>query len=143
MHRGLFVRHAEYHIRAHAVSQAHKLLADAGKTSALFPEFGGQHDGEEHLLSVDCVHFLANDAFYFLRDAAGGRQKRIYAGVDLLDITAANHKRMALNGAVRGFLFVTFAEQFAHSHSLILLDTFYTIYKQFIIAQKSRFDKGG
>ena len=142
VNRCFLVRHAEHHVRAHAVGQANQLLADAREPAALLPEVGGQHDGEEHFLTVDGVHLLADDALDLLRDASCGRQKRIHAGVDLLDVAAAHHERVALNGAVRGFFFVALAEQFAHSHNQNLPDNRINIDKQFIIAQKERFDKG-
>ncbi|MPN39086.1 hypothetical protein SDC9_186612 [bioreactor metagenome] len=122
VHRGFLVRHAEHHLRTHSVGVAHKLLANAREPAALLPKIGGQHDGEEHFLPVDCVHLLADDALNLLCNASCGRQKRVDPGVNLLDITAAHHQRMAFNGTVCGFFFVAFADQFTHSHNQVLLD---------------------
>ena len=64
------VRHTEYIRAAVAVRKAEQLAADAFIAAGFLPERCGHHDGKLYFLTVDRIHFLANDLLNFASDPA-------------------------------------------------------------------------
>ena len=116
LHGGLFMRHAQAHLRAGAIGEAQHLAADAGVAAGFLPQRGGHGDREEHLLAVDAVHLLAQNGLDLLGDALGDRRERVNAVADILDIAAAHHQRLAGDLTVGGRLLKSLGDEIADLH---------------------------
>ena len=116
LNRGLFVGHAEHHARVVAVGEAKKLAADALVSARLIPERSGESYREQNLLAADIVHFLADNILDFLRYAAQGHELRIDTVGNVFHIAAAQHERVAVDNAVGGLLFESFADKLVKFH---------------------------
>ena len=108
--------HAEHHARIVAVSEAKKLAADALVSARLVPERSGESYREQHLLSADLVHLVADYILDFLRYAAQGHELRIDTVGNVFHIAAAQHERVAVDNAVGGLLFESFADKLVKFH---------------------------
>ena len=117
MHGGFLMGHAQYHVCAASVFKAQQFLAYAFPTAGGLPETGGHGYGEENLLSVDAVHLLTENRFYFILDALGGRKQRIDAIAYLFDISAAGHQVLALD--IRDPVLIPFAQKLTDFHSCV------------------------
>ena len=108
--------HAEHHARIVSVGEAKKLAADALISAGLVPERSGESYREQHLLSADLVHLVADYILDFLRYAAQGHILRIDAVGNVFHIAAAQHERVAVDNAVGGLLFESFADKLVKFH---------------------------
>ena len=71
----LLMGHGKEHILVVAVFEAEQLCADALEAAGFFPLFGGQNHRHQDLLTVDPVHFLADNGFDAFNDLlSGGKQ---------------------------------------------------------------------
>ena len=116
LNRRFLVSHAEHHARIVAVGEAKKLAADALVSARLIPERSGESYREQHLLSADLVHLVADYILDFLCYAAQGHILRIDAVGNVFHIAAAQHERVAVDNAVGGLLFESFADKLVKFH---------------------------
>ena len=108
--------HAEHHARIVAVGEAKKLAADALVSARLIPERSGESYREQHFLSADFIHLVADYILDFLCYAAQGHELRIDAVGNVFHIAAAQHERVAVDNAVGGLLFESFADKLVKFH---------------------------
>ena len=114
--RGLLVSHAQHKVVSAPVLEPCHLGTDTVVPAGFAPERRGHYHRKQYLLSVNGVHLLTDYVLYLIHNALGGGIKRINAAADLLYITAAHHKRLALDYTVGRRVLETLADQCGYFH---------------------------
>ena len=108
MYRCLLVSHSKNHAAVVAVTETHQLRADTLKSSGLLPEGTWKHNREHHFLAVDRIHLFADDPLDLGSHPFARSKQRIDTVCHILDISALDHQRMAVDHAVGGLFFESF-----------------------------------
>ena len=112
----LLMGHGKEHILVVAVFEAEEFGTNAFKASGLFPQFGGQHHGHQDLLTVDLVHFLADNGFNAFDDLFPCGQQRVDTGGNRTDISAPDQKLMTGCFGIFRHFFQAAPHHLAHLH---------------------------
>ena len=113
MHGRFFVSHAEQHILAASVLEANHFAADGIISSAGFPHFLRHNHREFDFLSVELVHFVANDVFDVDAHKLSRAGQRIYTVCNGFDVAGSHQKSVAQNFYVGRRFLDSVAHKFA------------------------------
>ena len=119
VHGGLLVGHAQHHVGAGAILEAQQLAADGVEAAGLLPQARGHGHREHHFLTVDAIHFLADDPFDLGGDALGDGEQGEDAVAHGLDVAAAHHQRLAGDLAVCGGFLVALGDEISDQHACV------------------------
>ena len=88
----LLVRHAQNNRLTASVLKTSHFAADGFIAAGFLPQGCRHNNRKHHFLSVDLVHFIADDVFNLLADTLCRHKQGINTGGQLLHIAAANHE---------------------------------------------------
>ena len=112
------VGHTKHHIAAGTVLEPQQLRADGIIPAGLAPHICGHGNREQHFLSVDAVHLLADDVFDLRGNALGDGKQRKDAVAHGLDVAAAHHQCLAGNLTVRRSFLETLGYEISDLHKM-------------------------